>query len=107
VQQKDADALAVGAAGGLRRVGGLVHRDAHVPVEAERLEAENVLALMQRQIGLGQNGGRAGDDLLACDALGRLPGTRLVGDVHARLLEHFPIRLNRKVLYFSIRGRIF
>ena len=45
MQQEDADLVAVGAARDLRRVGGLVDGDAHVPVEPERVDAEDVLGL--------------------------------------------------------------
>jgi hypothetical protein len=85
VQQEDADPLAVGAARGFCGVGGLIDRDAHVPVEAERLDAEDVLGLPQRDVRHRQHRLGAGQRILARNALGRLPGAGPRQDVHYRL----------------------
>ena len=90
MQQEDADLLAVGAARDLRRVGRLVHRHPHVPVEPERLDAENVLGLPQRQVRLRQHRLGAGEDLLARDASGGchalIFGAMFMGIWHPQLL---------------------
>ena len=65
MEEEDADLQAVGAARRLRRVRGLVNGDAHVPVEPERMDAEDIFRLPQRQVGLGEHGVRARDRLFA------------------------------------------
>src|SRR5262249_18269707 len=86
VEEEDADLLLVGAARDLSGFCGLVDRDAHVPVEPERMDAEDVLGLAQRQAGPGEHGLRARDGVLARHSFGRLPGIELGGDVHGRFL---------------------
>ena len=92
MQQEDADLLAVGAARDLRRVGGLVDGDAHVPVEPERLDAEDVFGLAQRQTGLGEDRVGAREDVLARDAFRRLPAAEFRCDVHGQLLTYLLLR---------------
>jgi hypothetical protein len=73
MQQKDTDLVAVGAARDLRCVGGFVDHDAHIPVEPERVDAEDVFGLRDRHVGLRQHGIGAGDGIFTRDAFRWLP----------------------------------
>ncbi len=65
MQQEYADLVAVSPADDLLGVARLIHRHAHVPVEPERVDAEDVLGLAQRQARLRQHGGGARERLVA------------------------------------------
>jgi hypothetical protein len=83
MQEEDTDLLAVRATRDLRRVDRLVDGDAHIPVEPERVDAENVFGLAQRQTGLGEDRLGARQNVFARDALRRLPSAEFWCDVHA------------------------
>ena len=82
VQEEDADLVAVGAARDARSVGGLVDRHAQIPVEPERMNAEDVLGLPKRQIGPRQHGLRTRDGFIARDGFRRLPVEFGCGHTH-------------------------
>ena len=87
MQQEDPDLVAVGAADDLLGIARLIDRHAHVPVEPERMDAEDVLGLAQRQAWPRQHGFGTRERLVARDAVRRLPGAELGGDGHGRFLS--------------------
>ena len=73
VQKKKADLLAVGAGGDFARVRRLVHDHAHVPIHAEHVDAENIFATGDRNVGQAQNLFGVFDALFAGDEFRWLP----------------------------------
>ncbi len=73
VQEKKADLLAVGAGGDFARVRRLVHDHAHVPIHAEHVDAENIFAAGDRNVGQAQDLFGVFDALFAGDEFRWLP----------------------------------